>query len=579
NGDGYSDIVIGAYSFDKGQVDEGAAFVWMGMADGVNADIKTKLEIDHSGAQFGWSVANAGDVNGDGFGDIAISANAYDNGQAYEGAVFIYHGSLNGIGNVANTIIECNQSFSSMGSVAGAGDVNGDGFGDLLVGVGLYGEKETGAVFIFHGSFAGISNVPNTTILGKQEEDANFGSAVAGAGDINGDGFSDIIIGSPGLDVTFPYADQGAAFIYYGSKAGINTMVPNVTLVEGGDWFNYGSEVCGAGDINADGYSDVIVGSPFYSNGEDYEGAGYIYFGSPNGLDKASKKIVESNKAEARMGTSIGSSDVNGDGYPDLYFGAPYYTNGEYLEGAVFIYYGLNGWVQTQPMIIESNKANAGMGSVANAGDTNGDGYSEVIVGAVGFSNGQSNEGVAFVFNGSGNGLIKTPSFSFEGNQESAFMGNAIGGAGDINGDGYSDIITTAHQYDNGQLNEGMSFIFYGNKTGGLQNNLRLYNSDLTTPINQSQKAKNNFGVGFFAKSFLGRNKGKLVWETKAKGQGFSKGANNVITNSTMSTGSWIGYASLGLTGVEMKSVIAKQGTSTKVRVRVKYDPALALTG
>lgn len=126
---------------------------------------------------------------------------------------------------------------------------------------------------------------------------------------------------------------------------------------------------------------------------------------------------------------------------------------------------------------------------------------------------------------------------------------------------------------------QGSAFVFYGNKTGGLQNNLRLYNSDLTTPINQSQKAKNNFGISLYAKSFLGRSKGKLVWETKAKGQGFSKGANNVITNSTMSSGSWIGYASLGLTGIEMKSVIAKQGTSTKVRVRVKYDPALALTG
>jgi hypothetical protein len=70
-----------------------------------------------------------------------------------------------------------------------------------------------------------------------------------------------------------------------------------------------------------------------------------------------------------------------------------------------------------------------------------------------------------------------------------------------------------------------------------------------------------------------------LVWETKAKGQGFSKGANNVITNSTKSSGSWLGYTNLGLSGVEMKSVIAKQGASTKVRARVKYDPALALTG
>ena len=125
----------------------------------------------------------------------------------------------------------------------------------------------------------------------------------------------------------------------------------------------------------------------------------------------------------------------------------------------------------------------------------------------------------------------------------------------------------------------GAALIFYGNKLGGLQNNLRLYNSNLTTPINQSQKAKNDFGAGLYAKSFLGKNKGKLIWETKAKGQGFSKGTNGVITNSTMSSGSQNAYVSLGLTGTELKSVIAKQGSSTKVRVRVKYDPALALTG
>src|SRR5690606_31511713 len=99
---------------------------------------------------------------------------------------------------------------------------------------------------------------------------------------------------------------------------------------------------------------------------------------------------------------------------------------------------------------------------------------------------------------------------------------------------------------------------------------------DLTTPINHTQFPQTNFGAGLFAKSFTGRNKGKLVWETKPLAQGFSKGSNNRITNSTQSTNSQSAYSNLGTTGFELKNVIDKQGPGTKVRVRVKYDPVLA---
>jgi hypothetical protein len=250
----------------------------------------------------------------------------------------------------------------------------------------------------------------------------------------------------------------------------------------------------------------------------------------------------------------------------------------EDLEGAVYIYYGGATGITLPPTIIESNKANTTMSNACSAGDVNGDGYSDVIISAIRYSNGETFEGAVYIHHGSQTGISLTPSIHYEGNQDKAFLGNAITSA-DVNADGYSDIILGAVQYDAGQINNGAAFIYYGNKSGGLQNNTRLYNSNLTTPINQSQHSKPDFGAGLFAKSFLGKNKGKLVWETKAKGQGFSKASNNMITNSTQSSGSQSAYVSLGLTGTELKSVIAKQGTSTKVRVRVKYDPALAITG
>lgn len=220
--------------------------------------------------------------------------------------------------------------------------------------------------------------------------------------------------------------------------------------------------------------------------------------------------------------------------------------------------------------------------SVSTAGDLNGDGFSDLVVGAPWYydSNIDRWTGAALVYLGSSNGLNTTPTL-IESDKTNTydFVGWSVSGGGDFNGDGFSDLVLGAPNFDVSQEDNDAVFIHYGNGVIGQRNNLRLYNSNLTTPINQSQKAKNDFGAGLYAKSFLGKNKAKLVWETQAKGQGFSKGANNVITNSTSSTGSQNAYAGLGLKGVELKSVIAKQGPSTKVRVRVKYDPALALTG
>ncbi|MCF2506232.1 FG-GAP-like repeat-containing protein, partial [Dyadobacter sp. CY107] len=580
NGDGYSDIVIGANTYDKGHVDEGASFVWMGMADGVSSVAALKLEGNQNFAQMGWSVSDAGDVNGDGFDDVVIAANGYDNGQSSEGAVFIYHGSKTGLSSIPTTKIESDQIYASMGKVASAGDVNGDGYGDIIIGVSLYGENNSGAALVFHGSAQGIINSIKVKLEEQQGEDGNFGSSVACAGDVNGDGYSDVIVGAPGFDVVQQYADEGMAFVYHGSANGINSNA--ATKISGSSTgFNMGA-VAGLGDTNGDGFGDIAIGNPFYTDGSDFEGAVSVHYGSALGIKISPDLILQANKADCRLGADVSrAGDINGDGYMDIIVGASHYSSGQYTEGAFFIYYGSQGGVNISPTIIDSNVENSFFGScISTAGDVNGDGYSDILVGALGYSNDQANEGAVFVYLGSISGIDKTYSFKLEGNQESAFLGNSVSGAGDVNGDGYSDIIMGAHQHDNGQTNEGMVYVYHANAGNkNLQNNLRLYNSNLTTPINQTQKAKNDFGAGLYAKSFLGKNKGKLVWETKAKGQGFSKGTNGVIMNSTMSSGSQNAYASLGLTGTELKSVIAKQGPSTKVRVRVKYDPALALTG
>ncbi|WP_342088949.1 FG-GAP-like repeat-containing protein [Dyadobacter sp. OTU695] len=414
-------------------------------------------------------------------------------------------------------------------------------------------------------------------LLESDQAGALLGFSVASAGDVNADGYSDIIVGESGYDLSnWEYSDEGRVWIYYGSA---NGLIPNGTILNGQlDNLYFGFSVSGA-DINGDSYSDVLVGCTFFADGEYYEGAAYVYYGSQTGVTPLNLTIVQSNVMGAQMGNKIATGDFNGDGFNDIAVGATAYSNPENSEGAIFVYYGSGNGINIKPLIIEGNIHDGYFGRVSSAGDVNGDGFSDLVVGSYGYSNGQDNEGAGYLFLGSPNGLISSSNILLQSNQASAFLGNDVAGAGDINGDGFSDIILSAHQYDNGQYNEGKAFIYYGNSALGVRNNLRLYNSDLTTPINHTQFPQPNFGASIFAKSFQGRNKGKLVWETKPVNQGFSKGSNNRITNSTQSTGSQNAYSNLGTTGFELKNVIDKQGAETKVRVRVKYDPVLALTG
>src|SRR6185436_20138077 len=97
NGDGYSDVIVGAYGYDNGQTDEGRAFVYDGSAAGLATSATWTAESDQAGASFGVSVATAGDVNGDGYADVVIGAYGYDNGQSNEGRAFVYHGSAAGL--------------------------------------------------------------------------------------------------------------------------------------------------------------------------------------------------------------------------------------------------------------------------------------------------------------------------------------------------------------------------------------------------------------------------------------------------------------------------------------------------
>jgi hypothetical protein len=583
NGDGFSDVIIGAYTYNyMGNIDYGLSYVYHGGPDGLNTSTTWSAEGNQFGAQFGVRVSCAGDVNADGYSDVIIGAYGYDNGQPSEGVAFIYHGSASGINTIPAAMVESNQANANMGfSVAGAGDVNGDGYSDVIVGAYLYdnGEVDEGAAFIYQGSVSGI-NTTAAAMVECNQANANMGFSVAGAGDVNGDGYSDIVVGA------WLYGDgqtdEGAAFIYNGSASGINTTAA-ATLESNQASAFMGFSVASAGDVNGDGYSDVIIGAWQYDDGEADEGVAFIYNGSGSGINTIPAVMLESNQASFYLGYSVASAgDVNGDGYGDVIVGVTGYDNGQTDEGAAFIYHGSATGINLIPAArVESDQANARMGnSVACAGDVNGDGYSDVIVGGSVYTNGQPGEGAAFVYYGSITGINTIAAVILEANQAFAQFGVSVASAGDVNGDGYSDVIVGAWQYSNGQGAEGAAFIYHGNRPGNnLRNNLRLYNSDLITPIQQSNMSDPNlFGAGLYAKSFIGKQKGKMVWETVWNGQPFS---GNPITNSVNVTSSQPVFLDLGLTGTELKHQIAKLTghKATYIRVRVKYDPVTAITG
>jgi hypothetical protein len=417
NVDGYSDVIVGAMHYSNGQFEEGAAFVYYGSASGLSINPAWQVESNKADANFGISVADAGDVNGDGFDDVIVGSPRYHNGQLWEGAAFVYHGSASGLSNTAAWQIESNNSSVFLGSsVAGAGDVNGDGFGDVIVGAPNYGNGQTneGAAFVYHGSATGLNTSASWQIESNYDHSV-LGYSVAKAGDVNGDGYGDVIVGAPWF--TNGQDDEGAAFVYLGSAVGLDTIAS--WQVEGNqENAAMGAAIAGAGDVNGDGYGDIIVSAYLFSNGQQKEGAAYIFHGTSSGLDTTAATILEGNQAWLNFAGSVsGAGDVNGDGYSDIILGTHAYKNGEPFEGAVFVYHGSAfGVSTTADWQSESNMAESWFGiPVASVGDVNGDGFSDVIVGATRFENGHSEEGAAFVFHGSSTGLSTTEEETFEG--------------------------------------------------------------------------------------------------------------------------------------------------------------------
>ncbi len=429
--------------------------------------------VDKEGAYFGTSVAGAGDVNGDGYDDVIVGAPDFDNGLGGEGAVFVFYGSTSGLSAKPDWKVESNQANAAFGtSVATAGDVDNDGYDDVIVGTPGYsnGETNEGAALVYYGSAMGPITTPNWRVESNQI-DANLGWSVATAGDVNGDNYDEVIVGAPNYDTV--ERNEGAAFVYYGSAVRLKTTDYWSVKFNQKD-ATFGWSVGTAGDVNKDDYADVIVGAPKFDTTENIDnnsGMAFVYLGGSPKLTTTSIWSANSIQAGANLGWSVATAgDVNGDGCDDIIVGAPGYSSGQVNEGAAFVYFGFDkkGLSATANWTVESDQENAGLGwSVATAGDVNADGFAEVIVGAPWHRNGQTDQGAAFVYHGSASGLSSTFNWSSESNQEYSYFGYSVATAGDVNKDGYSDVLIGAPWYDTEENNEsGAAFLYHGGPDG-----------------------------------------------------------------------------------------------------------------
>jgi len=483
-------------------------------------------QVDQAYAMYGWSLDGIGDVNGDGYGDVAVGDPLYSDGQDYEGVVFVYHGDAAGLPATPSWTGQIDSAYAYLGgSIAWAGDVDGDGYSDLAVGVEGFssGQTEEGAALVYLGGSSGLAATP-AWMVESDHAGAHLGFSVSSAGDVNGDGYSDLIVGSPYYDTSGQ--DEGRADVYLGGSAGPSITADWSSLGDRNDAY-FGSSVASAGDVNGDGYSDVVVGASSYTDLEPMEGAAFLYHGGPSGLPGTPDWNAVGGEDYANFGSSVASAgDVNGDGYSDVIIGAPGYTDTFAGEGRVFLYLGTASGLPSAPdVVLDGGQTDAEFGySVSGAGDVNGDGCADVVVGAESYSDGQEYEGCVLLYLGSAIAPYLVPAWRAQRDQAGAYFGNSVAGAGDVDADGYDDILAGAWLYDGGQQDEGQAYLFAGDQGAGLPFRPRQVRADGSALVGPLGSSGSETQVRLRATGWYpgGSEYVKLQWEIKALGSNFN---------------------------------------------------------
>ncbi|MBZ0270196.1 integrin alpha, partial [bacterium] len=401
-------------------------------------------------------VAHAGDVNGDGFDDVIAGAPENDAGGADAGRAYVYYGGP-AADDVADLVLTGEAAGDGFGTgVAGAGDVNGDGFADVVVGAPFQaaGGVNAGRAYVYYGG-PFEDTVADLTLTGEAVGD-NFGESVAGAGDVNGDGYDDVIAGARYHNEIDP--DRGRAYVYFGGPAADAVADLTVTGATTGD--QLGCSVAGAGDLNVDGFDDIIAGARLASSVGDERGYAYVYYGGANPDALYDLRLSGENAGDFFGSSVAGVGDVNADGFDDVLVGAPENDTAGAAAGAAYVFHGGPPMDDVADLVLTGEASFDFLGSeVSGAGDVNGDGFDDVIAGATGSDAVGTSSGRAFVYFG-GASADAVADLVFTGDSSFDFLGTSVGGGGDVNGDGFADLLIGATGESLGGSSAGRAYVY-----------------------------------------------------------------------------------------------------------------------
>lgn len=422
NNDGYEDVIVGAYGYDGSGATDGRAYVYLG---GTSVSTEPIVMFTGSGDEnLGWSVSPAGDVNNDGYTDFIVGAYLADAGGgagANRGEAYIYYGGNppNSGADVPLSGDENNEWFGY--SVSLAGDVNGDGYSDVIVGIHRADPTDTlrGEVQIFFGGNP-MNGLPDVTVEGETGD--QLGYRVSTVGDVNGDGYTDVIMGAPHSDTNG--VNSGKALVLFGGSSMDN--VPDLIISgEVGDML--GIAVGPAGDVNNDGFGDIIVGA---SKANSTDGAAYVFYGGAS-MDNIADVTISGSDTDGQLGVSVAcAGNVNNDAYDDVIVGAYFADGGGSARGEAYLFYGgpsMGGSASTADKTFQGKDNDDHLGfCVSSAGDVNNDGYDDLLIGADDAPATGTN-GEAYIFFGAAN-MDTVADWTVTGEATQDHFGEALSG-------------------------------------------------------------------------------------------------------------------------------------------------------